>query len=394
MAQAAPGPILVAMSAHRIVIAGGGVAALEAALALHTLGGSEVQLVLVSPRTEFSYRAHQVIEPFGASPGLTLPLSEILAETDIAGVHDGVVGVDTDARRVQTSSGRSLDYDGLLVAVGGTPFPAYAHGVTFDRPGDPAPFEELLFDIGPGLVSDVAFVVPDEGGWTLPAYDIALILRAWARRRGLSTRIRLLSAERAPLELFGAPASETVGEVLTKAEIEFAGGSEPVVISDTMVMTNGHWHTTDRIVSLPRLAGPRLPGLPCDWAGFIEVDERGAVPGCPGVYAAGDGAAHPRKQGGLAAQQADLAARELLAEAGISVPAPPERPMLRGVLATPDGPLFLQARTGYGEGDEESVASFRPLWSPPSKVVTRWLGDHLDGLVSRRTSAFAASAIR
>lgn len=382
------------MSAHSIVIAGGGVAALEAALALHTLGGSEVQPVLVSPHTEFSYRAHQVIEPFGASPGLALPLSEVLAETNIVNVHDGVVSVDAGSRRVRTSSGQSLDYDGLLVAVGGTAFPAYAHGVTFDRPGDPGPFDELLSDIDDGLISDIAFVVPDAGGWTLPAYDIALILRAWARRRGLSIRIRLLSAEPAPLDMFGARASETISEALTKAEIEFAGGSEPVVISDTSVMANGHWHNADRIVSLPRLAGPRLPGLPCDWSGFIDVDERGAVRGCPGVYAAGDGAAHPRKQGGLAAQQADLAARELLAEAGISVPAPPERPTLRGVLATPDGPLFLQARSGYGECDEESVASFRPLWNPPSKVVTRWLGDHLDGLVSRRTSAFAASEIR
>lgn len=382
------------MGAHRIVIAGGGVAALEAALALHGLGGSKVQPILVSPHTEFSYRAHQVIEPFGASKGLTLPLSEILAETGIVSVHDGAAGVDAGLRRVRTSSGQSVDYDGLLVAVGGTPFPAYAHGVTFDRPGDPAPFEELLSDIRHGLVSDVAFVIPDEGGWTLPAYDLALILRTWARRHDLSIRIRLLSSERTPLEMFGAGASETIGEELAKAEIEFSGGSEPVVISDTTVMTNGHWHNADRIVSLPRLAGPRLPGLPCDWSGFIKVDARGAVPGCLGVYAAGDGAAHPRKQGGLAAQQADRAARELLTEAGISVPAAPERPLLRGVLATPDGPLFLQARIGYGERDEESVASFHPLWDPPSKVVTRWLGDHLDGLVSRRTAAFAASDIR
>ena len=60
------------------------------------------------------------------------------------------------------------------------------------------------------------------------------------------------------------------------------------------------------------------------------------------------------------------------------------------MLATPDGPLFLQGPLGYGSPGEGSVASLTPLWDPPSKVVTRWLGPHLEGLVARRSAAFAA----
>jgi sulfide:quinone oxidoreductase len=376
--------------AHCIVIAGGGVAALEAAVALHSLGGDRVTPVLLSPTTEFSLRAREVGEPFGKTAPLRLPLADLLGDLGITQVQDAVAGVDPHARLVRTVSGRRVPYQGLLVAVGGTPFPAYAHGITFDRPHEPRPFEELLEDVEAGLVADVAFVVPDAAGWTLPAYDLACMLRAWAEREGHDVRVRVVTAERSPLEAFGAPASRRVADVLKRCSVEVLGRAEPVLISDTTMTAGGHWITADRLVSLPRLAGPRIPGLPCDWDGFIEVGADGAVPGAPSVYAAGDGAAHPRKQGGLAAQQADLAARALLRHAGVGVPAPADPPTLRGVLATPEGPLYLEKRASYGSPDAASVASFDPLWDPPSKVATRWLGPFLDGLVLRRTAAFAA----
>jgi sulfide:quinone oxidoreductase len=130
--------------------------------------------------------------------------------------------------------------------------------------------------------------------------------------------------------------------------------------------------------------------VPCDWEGFIVTGPEGAVPDCPGVYAVGDGAAHARKQGGLAAQQADVAARAILRGAGVPVPPADENPVLRGALATPEGPLFLQSASGYGRSGSGSIASFVPLWDPPTKVATRWLGPHLEGLAQRRTRAFAA----
>jgi sulfide:quinone oxidoreductase len=375
---------------HRIVIAGGGVAALEAAIALRTLGGTRVAPVLVSPSTEFSFRAREVGEPFGRVAPLRFPLTDLLSDLDVLHVLDSVAAVDAPARLVGTSSGRNVPYQGLLVAVGGTPFPAYAHGITFDRPHNPEPFEELIDDVRAGLVADVAFLVPDAAGWTLPAYDLACMLRGWAGREGHQVRVRVVSAEAAPLEAFGSSASRKVADVLRSCDVEVICGCEPVLVSDTTMTAGGHWMTADRLVSLPRLAGPGLRGLPCDWGGFIKVAADGAVPGCPGVFAVGDGAAHPRKQGGLAAQQADVAARALLHRAGIATPAPPDPLTLRGVLATPAGPLYLQAQARYGSRDSNSVASFEPLWDPPSKVATRWLGPFLDGLVSRRTAAFAA----
>jgi sulfide:quinone oxidoreductase len=383
-------PMLSHMSEHRILVAGGGVAGLEAVLALRSLGGDRVAPVLASPQTAFSFRALQVAEPFAAEAPPRFAVADVLAGLDVPQVCDAVVRVDPERRMALTAQGSTLEYDAMLLALGGTPFPVYANGITFDRPSDPEPFEELLADVEAGLASEVVFVIPDTRGWSLPAYDLALLLRGWSRRNSVSVGIRVVTAEDAPLQAFGPGVVAEVRAVLDRAEVGVVTGSSPVVVSDGALLAGSHWLTADRIVSLPGLAGPRLRGVPCDWEGFIVTGPEGAVPDCPGVYAVGDGAAHARKQGGLAAQQADVAARAILRGAGVPVPPADENPVLRGALATPEGPLFLQSASGYGRSGSGSIASFVPLWDPPTKVATRWLGPHLEGLAQRRTRAFAA----
>ena len=84
------------------------------------------------------------------------------------------------------------------------------------------------------------------------------------------------------------------------------------------------------VVTLPRLAGPVLAGLPHDPEGFIPADLHGLVEGEHDVYAAGDATASPIKQGGIATQQADAAAEAIAARAGArhrsrAVPSRPAR---------------------------------------------------------------------
>ena len=67
----------------------------------------------------------------------------------------------------------------------------------------------------------------------------------------------------------------------------------------------------EAVVSLPRLRGPYLPGLPHDGDGFIPVDAHGYVGNELDVYAAGDATTCPIKQGGIAAQLADAAAEAI-----------------------------------------------------------------------------------
>ena len=65
----------------------------------------------------------------------------------------------------------------------------------------------------------------------------------------------------------------------------------------------------ERIVTLPRLEGPAIPGLPADPQRLpASTDGHARVHGVADVYAAGDVTAFPIKQGGIACQQADAAA--------------------------------------------------------------------------------------
>ena len=59
-----------------VVIAGGGVAGLEALLGLHAMAGDRVRLTLVAPDPDFSYRPLAVAEPFGLGHAHRVPLSQ------------------------------------------------------------------------------------------------------------------------------------------------------------------------------------------------------------------------------------------------------------------------------------------------------------------------------
>jgi sulfide:quinone oxidoreductase len=128
----------------------------------------------------------------------------------------------------------------------------------------------------------------------------------------------------------------------------------------------------DLAVALPRPAGPAIPGLPHDAAGFVEVDEHSRVRGVEDVYAAGDMTSRPLKQGGLATQQADVAAAAIAAAAGADVEAESYRPVLRAMLLTGGRPHYLR----HGLTDRGHVSDDAPWW-PPHKIAGRELAPYL-----------------
>src|ERR1700727_3341969 len=101
----------------RVLVAGAGVAGLEAAFALHSMAGERVELTLIAPVDEFVYRPMAVAEPFSSGSARRYPLARLAAEADAQVVHDALVEGDTENRRVRTSSGKDLPYDALLVAL-------------------------------------------------------------------------------------------------------------------------------------------------------------------------------------------------------------------------------------------------------------------------------------
>jgi sulfide:quinone oxidoreductase len=81
------------------------------------------------------------------------------------------------------------------------------------------------------------------------------------------------------------------------------------------------------------------------------------------------------KQGGLATQQADVAAACIAAAAGATVLPTPYEPVLRALLFTGGRPRFLRHPAAGHAGPAEDGAT-APWW-PPHKVVGAHLSPYL-----------------
>ena len=89
----------------RVVIAGGGVGALETALALRALAWRGITIQLVAPDRHFVYRPVSVTEPFGLGRTIRWELAAIARDRGFGLVRDAVERVDAGAHRVITQGG-------------------------------------------------------------------------------------------------------------------------------------------------------------------------------------------------------------------------------------------------------------------------------------------------
>jgi sulfide:quinone oxidoreductase len=354
----------------KVLIVGGGVAALEAALALQELAPELAQVELVAPDSNFVYRPLLVTgEP------RSFPLKR-LAEDAGATLRDGIVtSVDPDEHRVFTSQGEELPFDLLLLAPGAVPAAALPGALCFRGPADAAELERMRNDALAGEVDSFVFAVPSGTRWSLPLYELGLLTRAQLVDAGaVGVRVTVVTPEDAPLELFGATASSAIAELLENRGIELVVGTTSLSFaSGELQIAPGGSIPADRVVALPRLEGPRLNGLFSDPQGFLPTDPFGQVHGEIDIWAAGDATSFPPKQGGIAAQQADAAAESIAARAGAELEPSPFRPVLRGLLLTGMSPRFLRA-----DGTPAvSMVDTEPLWWPPAKIVGRYLAPFL-----------------
>ncbi len=352
-------------------MAGGGVAGLETVLALQALAGDRVAVELLAPERSFVHRPLAVGAPFKAGAVQRLPLQAIADDRGIPLHRDGLARVDHQARRVQTLEGASLAYDALVLAVGARPVEALPGALTFRGPQDTERMQALVTRIRDDGARRIAFVVPDGTTWALPLYELALLLSATVP----TARITLITPEPAPLAAFGPESATAVAALLAERGIALRTGAVAVALElGGVLLDTGGKVPADHVVALPALVGPRIPGVPADAHGFVPVDAYTRVRGLDGVHAVGDLAAAGVKQGGLAAQQADVAAAEIAARAGAPVQPAPYAPVLRGMLLTGAVPRYL--RHGPGAGEDETSAG-EPLWWPPAKIAGRHLAPYL-----------------
>jgi sulfide:quinone oxidoreductase len=363
----------------RVVIAGGGVAALEALLALRALAEERVEIDLIAPQSEFVYRPLSVLEPFGGQTP-RFDLTEIVADQGARQRMDAVAEVDTERGRLRTRSGDELPYDVLLVATGAKAREAIPGALTFGADVRGETFGVLIDELRRGLVKEIVFAIPGGLSWSLPIYELALNIAAdLERHRVQGATLTLVTPEERPLALFGLEASDVVRELLDERGIALMTATHPVEVNagGLLVMPRGYV-PAERVMALPRLEALPLPGVPHDDSGFLPTDVHGLVRGTTDIYAAGDVTAFPVKQGGIAAEQADAAATAIAAIAGAPVAPSPFNPILRALLLTGngDGPRYLAAEVTHGPADCHKVDR-EPLWWPPSKLFGHYLAPYL-----------------
>jgi sulfide:quinone oxidoreductase len=369
------------MTAHptpplRVVIAGGGVAGVEALLALHDLAGDRVTVTMIAAEPSLAYRPLAVGEPFLSGRVSEYPLAEIAREHGASLIVASVEHVDTRGHTVSLSDGGVIGYDVLAVCVGCRAERHSARGLSFAGSDQVELMNGLLADIEGGYTRRLVFLAT-EIGWPLPLYELALMTARRAYDAGVDTTMALVTPESSPLGLFGPEAGAAVSQLLQDAGIEIIAGQHgTVAVSGHVVLEpSGRIVRAERVVTLPDLRGPRVSGLEGNADGFLEVDEHGRVVTQRDIYAAGDGTAFPIKQGGLATQQADAVAEAIAERSGADVTPAPFTPVLRGMLLTGAAPCYL-----HRDAAGASQASEHPLWWPPGKIAGRYLTPYLDRL--------------
>jgi sulfide:quinone oxidoreductase len=367
-----------------VLIAGGGFGAVEAMLALRALAPGRVSVTLISDSAVLAYKPAATMEAFDETPPRTYDLQAIVADVGASFRLDRVEAVAPNDHSVRLASFAHLDYDALVLAVGARAVSAIPGALTFRDQHEVHHIRRLMSELCSGALRRIIFAVPSGCSWPLPLYELALLTATRLRELDATGEVMLVSPEIAPLQVFGAEASPLVADLLAERGVRFIGDSEAQRVdrSGALVLASGETLDADRVVATPKLRGPRITGLPADQSGFITTDALGGVIGLPDVYAAGDMTSFPIKQGGLAAQQADVIAHRIASNHGAPVTQPRIRRVLRARLVGGARPVFL--RTELDQLGQVTAAStvhghFSDSGSvtPPEKVFGRYLSPYL-----------------
>lgn len=386
-----------------VCIVGAGTAGLEALLSAREALGASVDLRLVAPDREFRYRPMHRDSLFRPARERGIKVADLVAETGATWVRDRAEFVRESERCLLTRDGDTVEFDYLLLAPGERSKRPLAQGYLWERGGDPSFLEEIIRQIAAGKVASVAVAIPRGARWSMPAYELALVL-AWSAA-GTHAGITLITAEEQPLGALGSAASHAVAEELERAGVETITGVElvdapergapPMTVADLIIVPEraedeataligkptdparvqisaGVAREFQRLISLPVMLGPRIAGVASDHAGFVAVDESLKVCGSDVVWAAGGCIAGALEHSALSAQQADAAVAAIAAAcrhagaAGSGIG--PDAVEITGILLTGQRDQWL-AENPIGTPEP----STRCMWWPPGRAVGKTL---------------------
>jgi sulfide:quinone oxidoreductase len=365
-----------------VVICGGGIAGIEGLLRLHHLAGDQVEVTLISPEDELVYRPLTVLEPLTGQPARRYPIARIIADTGARWMRDSLSWLDRAHRVVHSAGGGQLGYDALLLALGAQERAPSANVDVFTGRDGGAVYREVLDGIQARRITELAFVLPPGPVWPLPLYELALMTAKRARGSGRTPHLAFIISGPRPLEAFGGDAGDVMVGLLADAGITLYTDTTVSISPGRLVLQpSGTILHPDRTVSVPTISGPNVRGIPgFALDRFLHVDEYCRVLDTDGrIFAAGDATDLPVKQGGVGAQQADVAAAGIAHLAGLGPP--PERllPRINATLLTGAEPLYLSAYLLAGQGWRASLSD-EPPWPAGEKVIAEELGPYLRAL--------------
>jgi sulfide:quinone oxidoreductase len=193
-------------STPRILVLGGGFAALEAAFLLRMRLGDRAAIRLVSDNDHFVFRPNSIYVPFGTDPGsLLVDLRKPLAKRRINFEHGGVAEVDPDGRFVTLTDGQRFGYEKLVVATGADTHAREIPGLdehaatiwTSDSMlGVRRRFEQARERARRGERQRILFLVPPNNKCSGPLYEIVMMLETWLRRQDVRGMVDMRLAAR------------------------------------------------------------------------------------------------------------------------------------------------------------------------------------------------------
>ncbi|MCL4286305.1 MAG: FAD-dependent oxidoreductase [Thermoleophilia bacterium] len=315
------------MPAHpKVLVLGGGFAALETAFLLRMRHRDDLDIRVVAADDRFLFRPNSIYVPFGADPGsLLVDLNEPMRRRDIDFERGRVVEVDPDGRLVTLDDGERFGYDKLVIATGADTSPdeipgLAAHAATIwttDSMLDVRRrFESVRDRVRAGERRRVLFLVPPNNKCSGPLYEIALMFETWLRRNDARDRVDITwsTYEHGYIQAFGPRLHEHVAE-------EFAGRGIDGHVEEAAVevgagevrYADGSARGFDELIAFPPyVAAVRYPALDSDERGFVATDPGTRLAaGHDDVYVPGDAGDFPIKQAFLAFLQADAVANHI-----------------------------------------------------------------------------------
>lgn len=216
-----------------------------------------------------------VAEPFALGHARRYPLGDLLAHVSAGRVSGVLASIDPHDREILLQDGTTVAFDAPILAVGARPVAAVENASTWRPQDSPEAFGGLLRDLEEGYVKRVAFVIPPGPVWPLPAYELALMTSREVWSMGINdAQITVITPEAIPLARFGSAAA-TTARVNRDHDLK-------IVLQPTVDELQ-----VDRVIALPGLQGPRIPGSTQDEDGFIPVNYVSRMRDSTDIWAAG-----------------------------------------------------------------------------------------------------------